>query len=92
MMPAITEPSQSQKPAKITHITFSRNVQAPAFSPGTTSLPNGKNANIAMRNDAMPYGMPMIVQQNKSPTTIHASPISSPKSRNQRTLPINDMC
>ena len=91
IIPATTEPIQSQMPAKITQITFSKNAQAPALSLGTMSFPKGKNANIAILNDATPYGIPMIVQQNTSPVTIHASPISSPKNRNQITFPINDI-
>ena len=88
-MPDTTAATQSQMPAKTIQIRFSRNVQTPADSPRTISLPKGKKANSAILNEAIPYGIPTIVQQKARPNAIHDRPSHSPQNRNQITFEIN---
>lgn len=87
--PAIAEPSASQKPARTIQIKFRKALPTPAVGEGTSFFPNGQKANPAIRKLAMPNGMPMIVQHQRSPIKSHASPSQMPPNANQRRLPIN---
>ena len=87
--PAIAEPSASQKPARTIQIKFRKALPTPAVGEGTSFFPNGQKANPAIRKLAMPNGMPMIVQHQRSPIESHASPSQMPPNANQRRLPIN---
>ena len=88
--PAIAEPSASQKPAKTIQIRLRKAVPVPALGEGTSFFPNGQKANPAIRKLAMPNGMPMIVQHQRSPIRSQANPSQMPPNANQRRLALGN--
>ena len=87
--PVIAVPSANQKPAKTIQIKFRKAVPTPAVGEGTSFFPNGQKANPAILKLAIPNGMPMIVQHQRTPIKSHASPSQMPPNANQRRLPMN---
>ena len=95
-MPVIKCPMNNHIPQNITPKKFIKPEPATAFSPtvlaSTNFFPNGKKANDAIRKQAIPKGIPIMVAQQIIPESSQAHPnkIPPPKT-NHNTFPIKDI-
>jgi hypothetical protein len=85
----MAEPRANQNPAKTIQIKFKSAVQTPADSDSTSFLPKGQKEKPAILKQAIPNGIPTIVQQHNRPTTIQESPSKMPPKANHSIFPIN---
>lgn len=85
--PAIAELRASQKPANAIHKRLRKAVHTPAFCDATSFFPNGQKANPAIRKQATPNGIPIIVTLQRIPIDSQASPSQTPPNANHNKFP-----
>ncbi len=91
-IPVMMWSNESQNPENMHQMIFMSVVPVMTFSPrtsaGTSSLPKGKKAKLAMRKQAMPKGIPMIVTLHRHPARSQTNPSSQPPPKiNHKMLP-----